>query len=226
MSIHLSNDLTRLKKEILTLGSMVEESINKSILALVNRRAELCNEVIEGDVIIDNKEMEVEDACLKILALHQPVAGDLRYIITVLKVNNYLERMADMACNIAERAEYLSTHDVLDIPDNFLKMAELVKIMTRESLDALVNKNAEQARALIIRDDEIDSCHASVIHDMMKMMIADSKVVKRSFSVMSVSYQLERIADLANNICEDVVFMVDAEVIRHRGNPYLDEKTM
>ena len=226
MSIHLSNDLTHLKKEILTLGSMVEESINKAILATLNRRTELCKEVIDGDTMIDKKELEVEDACLKILALHQPVAVDLRYIITVLKVNNYLERMGDLASNIAERAEYLSTHEVMDIPEGFLKMADLVKVMVRESLDSLVNRNSNHARSVILKDDQVDNYHANVISYMIKAMIANKEVIKRSVSVMSVSYQLERIADLANNICEDVVFMVDAEVIRHHRNPYFNEHTM
>ena len=212
--IHLNRDITNLKKEILLLGSMVEEAINKAIVALVDRRPELCEEVIDGDSIIDEKELKVEDTCLKILALYQPVASDLRYIIAVLKVNSYLERMGDLASNIAERAHYLSTHEPMPIPEDFRRMAEVVRLMVRESLDSLVNRDAKLARRIEDRDDEVDDIKDQMFAEMIDKMIKDSTTVKRALSFASISYQLERIADMANNIAEDVVFMVDGEIIR------------
>src|SRR3990170_6845539 len=138
MAKHLQRDLEHLKKEILTMGSMVEEATNRAILALVDRRPELAEAVINGDDRIDYKENEIEEYCLKTLALHQPVAADLRFIIVVLKVNNDLERMGDLAVNIAERAAYLSTHEQLNVSLDFLRMVEGVRTMVRKSLDALI----------------------------------------------------------------------------------------
>jgi phosphate transport system protein len=213
--IHLTKDLERLKKEILLLGSMVEESINKAIIAAVQRRPELCKEVIDGDQDIDEKEVQVEDICLKILALHQPVARDLRFIVSVLKMNSYLERMGDLAQNIAERAYYLGTHEELELPDNFDEMAETVKRMVRESLDSLVNADAEMARKIADIDDKVDEINESIFALMQDKMMEDGRLIKRAQNIISISYQLERIADLANNISEDVIFMVEGEIVRH-----------
>lgn len=216
--IHLNRDMEELKKEILILGSMVEDATNKAIVALVNRRFELSQEVIDGDDEIDKRELKVEDLCLKMLALHQPVAGDLRFIITILKVNNYLERMGDMATNIAERAAYLSTHQPMHISEDFLRMAEVTRLMQRECLDALVNRDSELAERVRKRDDEVDELNRKIFAALMDGMIEDGTLIKRSMNFISVCYQLERIADLADNIAEDVVFMVTGDVIRHHHN--------
>lgn len=213
--IHLTRDLEKLKKEILLLGSMVEESITKAIIAVTQRRPELCNEVIQGDEQIDEKEVQVEDICLKILALHQPVAKDLRFIVSVLKMNSYLERMGDLAQNIAERAHYLSTHEEIELPTNFDEMATTVRQMVRESLDSLVTADANLARSIADIDDKVDDINESVFAEMQDRMMEDSRVIKRAQNVISISYQLERIADLANNIAEDVVFMVEGQIVRH-----------
>lgn len=212
-------DLEELKKEILILGSMVEEATNKAIASLVNRRPELIDEVIDGDRIIDEKELKVEDTCLKILALHQPVAGDLRFIIAVLKVNSYLERMGDLATNIAKRAKYLSHHDPLPspFPEDLTRMAEGVKLMVRECLDALVNRDPDIARRVETRDDEVDGIHKEIYTRLTERMVADSSIIKRAVHALSASYQLERIADTATNIAQDVVFMVEGAIIRHHG---------
>ena len=216
--IHLARDLVELKKEILILGSMVEEAINKSIVALVKRRADLSKEVVDGDTEIDTQELKVEDMSTKILALHQPVAGDLRFIITVLKVNSYLERMGDLASNIAERSFHLSTHEPLDVPDNFLRMADLVRQMVRESLDSLVNGDVELAYEVGKQDDEVDDINREMYKVMQEKMMNDNTSIKRAVNVLSTSYQLERIADLSSNIAEDVIYMVTGDVIRHRAS--------
>jgi len=213
--IHLTKDLEKLKKEILLLGSMVEESITKAIVAVTQRRPELCGEIIDGDEQIDEKEVQVEDICLKILALHQPVAKDLRFIISVLKMNSYLERMGDLAQNIAERAHYLATHEEINLPANFEEMANTVRQMVRESLDSLVTADSERARAIAEIDDKVDDINDSIFAEMQDKMMEDVRMVKRGQNIISISYQLERIADLANNISEDVIFMVEGEIVRH-----------
>ncbi|MBC8282673.1 MAG: phosphate signaling complex protein PhoU, partial [Nitrospinae bacterium] len=156
MGKHLLRDLDNLKKELLLSGSMVEEAVNQSIDALVNRRMKLAKEVIEGDLQINRRENQIEEECLKLLALHQPVASDLRFIITVLKVNNDLERIGDLAVNVAERALYLSNNEALKVVLNFPRMAEGARVMVQKSLDALIEMDAKLARTVLTMDDEID----------------------------------------------------------------------
>ena len=156
MAKHLQRDLGELKKELLASGSLVEEAVNHSIEALVNRRINLAEVVIEGDCQINQKENQIEEECLKILALHQPVAADLRFIISVLKVNNDLERIGDLAVNIAERAVYLSAHEPLKATLNFPRMADGARKMVRKSLDALIGMDANLARIVLTMYDEID----------------------------------------------------------------------
>lgn len=216
MPKHLLRDLEQLKRQLLEIGSMVEDATNKAILALVDRRPELADEVIRDDGSIDQKEVQIEEECLKILALHQPVAADLRFIIVVLKVNNDLERMGDMSVNIAERASYLSTHDPLKVSLDFARMAESVRIMVRESLDALISRNTRLARGVLGKDDEIDAINREMYAVLQALMRSDPATIERAVHLLSASRHLERIADLSTNIAEDVVFMVEAELIRHR----------
>jgi len=213
---HLQRDLDRLKREILLMGSMVEEATNKALSAFLYRRPELAESVMEGDDRIDQKELDVEEECLKLLALHQPVAADLRFIIAVMKVNNDLERMGDEAYNIAERASYLSAHDPIGVPGDFPAMVDRVRTMVRDSLDALVNRDTNLARKVCRDDDLVDSTHREMYMALQERMRENAETVERAVRTLSVSRHLERIADLATNIAEDVVFMVDGEVIRHR----------
>jgi phosphate transport system protein len=153
MKKHLQHDLDDLKKDILTMGAMVEESIDKAIASLVHRKPELAHDVSAGDELIDRAELAIEDKCLKMLALHQPVAGDLRFIIGCIKVNNDLERMGDHAQAIAERATYLSTHPPIEAQIDFQRMVRKVQTMVKRGLDALVNLDADLARAVAREDD-------------------------------------------------------------------------
>jgi len=219
MSKHLQHDLDRLKKEILAMGALVEEAINRAIASLTQRDAALARQVLEGDDAIDRKEVEVEDLCLKILALHQPVAGDLRYIIAVLKVNNDLERMGDLAQNIAERVTFLAVHEPVAVHLDFTLMVELVRRMVGESLDALVNQDPVLARRVCVQDDEVDRLQKQMFEILQSVMMRDPKAVERAVQVLSVSRHLERIADSATNIAEDIVFMVEGDIIRHRADP-------
>ncbi|MCC6408188.1 MAG: phosphate signaling complex protein PhoU [Planctomycetes bacterium] len=217
MKKHLQHDLDDLKKDILTMGSLVEESINKAIASLVHRRPELASEVSAGDEAIDRKELAIEDKCLKMLALHQPVAGDLRFIIGCIKVNNDLERMGDHAQAIAERATYLATHAPIEAQIDFQRMVVKVQSMVKRGLDALVNLDAELARAVSREDDEVDAYHKQMFAELQDLMRRDADTVERAVHTLSVVRHLERIADLATNIAEDIVFMVEGEVIRHHS---------
>ena len=215
MPKHLERDLERLRKQILEVGSLVEEAIDRAIRALMERRAEIARDVIDGDCAIDAREVEVEEHCLKILALHQPVAVDLRFIVAVMKVNNDLERMGDLAANIAERAAYISTQDAIRLPVGLSEMAKTARTMVRQSLDALVNMDVELARGVLRRDDEVDAANREMFDTLQRVMHDDPSTIERAVQALSASRNLERIADHATNIAEDVIFMIEGEVIRH-----------
>ncbi len=217
MAKHLERDLDRLKKQLLEVGSVVEEAANSALTALTELKADLAQEVIERDNEIDAREVQIEEDCLKVLALHQPVAADLRFVIAVMKVNNDLERMGDQAVNIAERAAYLAERPPLGVPLDFGRMADVVRKMVRASLDALVNVDARLARSVGAMDDEVDDIHREMFRVLQGRMCDDPGLVERAVAYLSASRDLERIADLATNIAEDVVFMVEGEVIRHRA---------
>ena len=223
MTVHLHRDMDDLRRELLATGALVEEATNKAISALVNRDREMARDVIESDTTIDMKEVEVEEECLKLLALHQPVAVDLRYVVTCLKVNNDLERMGDLAVNIAQRADYLARHPALSLPGELSRMAEGVRGMVRDSLDSLVRQDTALARDILARDDVIDDHNGRMFDKMTAMMMEDPALVKRAVAFMSCSRALERIADHATNVAEDVIFMADGEIIRHRSEPMDDE---
>ncbi|MZG54446.1 MAG: phosphate signaling complex protein PhoU [Nitrospinae bacterium] len=217
MGKHLLRDLDSLKRDLLTSGSMVEEAFSHSVEALVNRNMNLAEVVIEGDYLINQRENQIEEEALKILALNQPVAADLRFIISVLKVNNDLERIGDLAVNIAERAIYLSTNEPLEASLNFPRMAEAVRTMLRKSLDALIGMDPELARYVLTLDDEVDDLNREMYTILQNVMRENPEAIDRAVQTLSVSRYLERIADLSTNIAEDVVFMVEGELIRHKS---------
>jgi phosphate transport system protein len=172
--------------------------------------------VIHGDDQIDRKEVLVEEEVLKVLALNQPVAADLRFAIAVLKVNNDLERMGDLAVNIAERATFLAGQEPLAVPAQFQVMIQKVRSMVNNSLDALVNLDVRLARKVLEDDDVVDAINREMWTELIAMMKADSRTIERATQWLSCSRHLERIADQTTNIAEDVLFMVDGEIIRHR----------
>ncbi|MCI0651818.1 MAG: phosphate signaling complex protein PhoU [Planctomycetes bacterium] len=221
MTKHLQSDLDNLKKQIVRMGVLVEEATGRAITALVDRRMELATQVQAGDDEIDATELAVEDACLKTLALHQPVASDLRFVITVLKVNNDLERVGDLAGSIAERAAYLASHEPIGVPLDFNRMAEEVRSMLRGCLDALVNLDTNRARDVLRMEDEVDTICRDMFVALQDLMRRSPPTIERAIHTLSACRHLERIADLATNIAEDVVFLVDGEVIRHRVRDYV-----
>jgi len=217
LTIHLQRDLDALKKEILLLGIMVESAINQSMIALSSKRVELAEKVIiEGD-LIDEKEVFIEESCLKILALHQPVAVDLRFIVSIMKVNNDLERMGDFAENIAERAKFLCTQEPIPLPSSFPDtMSAQLRSMIRMALDSLVNLDVGQAEQVIKMDKVVDDINRSMYSELQKLMMADSSTVERAIQYLSCSRYMERIGDLTTNIAEDVIFLVQGSVVRHK----------
>ncbi len=216
MSKHLFRDLDNLKKQVLAVGGVVENAVNKAVTALTERRIALAGEIMRGDDKIDGMEVELEENCLKVLALHQPVATDLRFLIVVMKVNNDLERMGDLAVNIAERASYLASHEPIGVALDFSQMGNKVYKMVHDSLDALVNFDARLARQVWCSDDEVDVMNRKMFIQLQNLMKDDPRTIKRAIHALSASRHLERIADLATNIAEDIIFMVEGEVIRHR----------
>lgn len=216
MSLHLQRDLEKLKKEILKLGNMVETAINNAILALNNREASYVEEVFRMEDHINDMEVKIEEDCLKILALHQPVAVDLRFIVVALKVNNDLERMGDFAKNIAKRARELMQEEPLPtLPEFVNELPDLVRTMVRNSLDSLVKLDDVLARQVIDMDDKVDQINRSMYKEVKRVIAENPKKTEVALNLLSTSRYMERVADLSTNIAEDVIFMVEGRVIRH-----------
>lgn len=216
MTKHLQRDMESIQREILALSGMVEESIHRARRALLERRLDLAAEVVEEDSEIDRREVHVEEECLKMLALHQPVAVDLRRIATVLKINSDLERIADLAVNIAERAQALSEYPDMPIPSRLERMIDLATLMVRSALDAFVNMDAQAARRVCTLDDEVDRYNCEVIDELHEQMETHPHLIRAALHCFSASRHAERIADHATNIAEDVIYLVEGEIARHR----------
>jgi phosphate transport system protein len=215
MGKHLQLEIERLNRRLLEIGTNVIEAIQKALLALEARRAEIAAQVMDGDRRIDVEEVEVEEECLKLLALYQPVAEDLRFVAAVMKINIDLERMADEAVNIAEHAAFLARHDPIPLPPQLKAMTETAMAMVRDSLDAFVTGDAEEARRICDHDDDVDRLNEEIIRWVWQLMQKDPATIERATHLFSVSRHLERIADHATNIGEDVVYMVEGKIIRH-----------
>jgi phosphate transport system protein len=220
MPLHLQREIENLKKEILTLGALVEQTVRNATLALETRDEVLARNVIEKDTRTDQKEVEVEESCLKILALYQPVAIDLRFIIAVLKINNDLERVGDLAVNIAERAAFLATQPRVSVSLDFAGMANKAQLMLKESLDALVNMSADLARQVCASDDEIDTMNRQMYLTVQDGIRQHPEQLESLIHLLSASRHLERIADHATNIAEDVIYMIEGEIVRHKAEEY------
>lgn len=216
MSLHLSRDLEEAHQSLLRISGEVEDMIAQAVKSLVERRGSLAAEVIVRDTAIDRAEVRIEEECLKMLALHQPVAADMRLITTMMKVNNDLERIADLACNVAQRAKSLCSFPEFPIPSGINEMASMITRMVRASLDAFVQRNTEQARSVIEDDDPVDAKNVEVIEALAKLMSDDQTQIVPALHCFSAARHLEQIADHAVSIAEDVIYMVDGVIIRHR----------
>jgi phosphate transport system protein len=217
MGRHLEKEIEKLKRNTLGLSALVEESVHKAIASIETADLRLAEHVIESDTRIDEMEVDVEEECLKILALHQPVAIDLRFIVGVLKLNNDLERIADLAVNIAEQARPLVAAGARGLPANIREMARAVESMLGGSLDALVNLDTKAAWAVCAADDAVDNLHRDTYATIKSEIQKDPTRTDVLIHHLSVSRYLERIADHATNIAEDVIYLVEGAIVRHGG---------
>lgn len=217
MTKHLDRDMDQLHRDILSLCAMVEDMIDRAGVALREGRLDLASQVAEEDRMVDQREVAIEDECMKMLALHHPVAGDLRRIATVIKVNNDMERMADLAVSVCERAIGVHQCAKFVIPDGVGMMVSRTTQMVRGALDSFVNLDTEAAMKIIKMDDVVDDLNVQLIAKLEMMMKAEATLVEPSLHCFSAIRHVERIADLATNIAEDVIFLVDGEIVRHRG---------
>jgi phosphate transport system protein len=215
MSIHLQREMNTLKKKILTMSAMVQDTISEAVQSLNVHDTALADKVIESDSEIDHLELEIEEDSLKILALYNPVANDLRFVIAVLKINNDLERMADLAVNIAERSKHLATAPKISIPKDLFVMAEIVQQMLRNTLNSLIQLDTGLARQVIDADDQVDEIHKKMYELVQSRMCEHPQAVSCQISLLSVSRNLERIADQITNIAEDVIYLVEGHLVRH-----------
>ena len=216
MKRHLQRELESLKKQILSLGAMAEESVRMAGRAFETKDGELARRIIESDREIDAAEVEVEEECLKIIALHQPVAVDLRFINIVIKINNDLERVGDEAVNIAERVENISKRLPLSFPFDFAPMAEKAEAMLKDSLDALVNQDVDLAYKVCLDDDDVDRMNHMIYDEVKEAIKKQPDRVAYLLNLLLIARHLERIADHATNIAEEVIYMIEGEISRHR----------
>ena len=216
MTKHFERELDGLKKELLELSAAVEESVVKSIQSLKDRDEALAREVIDNDDAVDNAEVALEEQCLKILALHQPVAGDLRFIVATLKINNELERVADLAVNIAERSLVIGRQKVIDAPFDFTHMAQKSRSMLTRAIDSIIRLDTVLAHEVCEADEEVDELNRDVYTQVYRLINEHPENAEILINYISVSRHLERIADYATNIAEDVIYLVEGKIIRHQ----------
>jgi len=216
---HYGEELAALKNRLLRMGGIVEQRVSQAVLALMERRAELADAVIEGDREVNDLQIEIDDRCLKLLALQQPMASDLRLITAAMKINADLERIGDQAVNIAEQAVRVLAHPplkpIIDLP----RMAAIAQGMLRQALDAFVREDPEMALQVCHQDDSVDELTGQILRELLTFMMEDPRTISRALRLIFISKYIERLADHATNIAEMVVFMVKGKSIRHLDHP-------
>ncbi len=214
---HFRDELDELQKRLLEMAGLVEAAIHGSVTALVNRDEQEAKEVLWKEALINQKDIEIDETATRLLALYQPMARDMRFLTAAIKINGDLERMGDLAVNITERALSLMREPpvkpLVDIP----KMANLAEAMVRNALDALVKRDSDLARSVLLADDEVDRLRDAVYQELLTFMQAESTTVPRAVDLMFIAHDLERIADHATNISEDVLFLVKGIDVRHHA---------
>ncbi len=215
MAKHFDRELEKLKKKILSLGALVEERVYLAIKAIESRDPDLAKRIIRSDHEIDETEVEVEEECLKVLALYQPVAIDLRFIVAVIKINNDLERIGDEAVNIAERIQSIAKYPNISFHFDYTEMAEIAAAMLKQSLDALVNLDIDTAFRILTLDDEVDDIQSNAYSQIKQAMREHPEEMTYLINLYLISRHLERVADHATNIAEEVIYLIEGEIIRH-----------
>lgn len=223
ISKHLQRELDHLRDQLVGQFGVVEQMIQMSVRSLVERDPGLADRVIADDEEVDRRDIRIEEECLKLLALHQPVAFDMRWLITVIKINGELERMADLACNIAERAKALDLFPLFEVPDEVNELTTSVTTMVRLSIDSFVEDSESKAREAIRSDDAVDDQNRIVIERLHDVMKTDPEQIAPAVHCFSASRHLERIGDLAENIAEEVIYLIEGDIIRHQHGLLMDE---
>jgi phosphate transport system protein len=215
MTIHFQKELEKIKKRILSLGAMVEERVYLAVKAIEKNEGQLAERIINSDYEIDEMEVEIEEECLKVMALHQPVAVDLRFLVAVIKINNDLERIGDQAVNIAERIQSWAKYKTKGFIFDYSIMAEKVQSMLKKSLDALVNLDVGLAFSVLTMDDEVDNIQRDAYSQIKRAMREDPENMTYLINLFLISRHLERIADHTTNISEEVIYLIEGEIVRH-----------
>jgi phosphate transport system protein len=215
MQRHFHEELEALKQTLLAMGALVEDQIRRVMRALVDRDDLLAESVIERDREVNAYDVEIDEKCVELLALHQPTAGDLRFITTAMKIVTDLERIGDQAVNIAQRARELNVEPQLKPYIDLPRMAELAQTMVKESLDAFVARDTELARRVCAEDAPVDALNHQIFRELLTFMMEDAKTIPRAIRLILISRFLERVADHATNIAEVVIFMVESKMVRH-----------
>ncbi len=217
MSKHLERDLGYLQRSLVSAARFVERAIQKSLRSLHGRDPILAQEVIDEDFTIDLEEIHIEEECLKVLALHQPVAADLRRVMSILKMNLEIERIADLAESIAERSLNIQFGHAISIPADLRKMSDVATSMLRLAVDAFVDLNTELARTVCRLDDQVDEFESVIIAELVRLMKERAELVEPGLSLYAITRHIERIADHATNIAEDVMYLVQGKIVRHHA---------
>jgi len=215
MQRHFHEELDALKQTLLAMGGLVEDQIRGALAALLERNGALAGHVIETDRKVNAYDVEIDEKCVELLALHQPTAGDLRFITTAMKIVTDLERIGDQAVNIAQRAIELNDEPQLKPYIDLPRMAERAQRMVRESLDAFVARDTGLARRVCAEDAEVDGLKEQIFRELLTFMMADAKTIPRAIRLILISRFLERVADHATNIAEMVIYLVDSKMVRH-----------
>lgn len=212
---HFAEELDNLKQRLLAMGRLVDERIRLAIRALIDRDANLTRAVIEGDGEIDQFQVEIDNRCFTLLALHQPMAVDLRSIVAAVKINSDLERVGDLAVNIAQATQRYLSHPPVKTLVNIQRMAELSQAMLHDALDSFVSHNVATAQSVLNRDDTLDNLKIEVFRELLRCMLGDARTIEPALNLILVSRHLERVGDHATNIAEDVIFIIAALDVRH-----------
>jgi phosphate transport system protein len=215
MQRHFHEELEALKQTLLAMGGLVEDQIRRVVRALLERDGVLAQEVIDGDARVNAYDVEVDETCVELLALHQPAAGDLRFITTAMKIVTDLERIGDQAVNIAQRVLELNREPQLKPYIDLPRMAERAQRMVKESLDAFVARDTALARQVCAEDADVDALKEQIFRELLTFMMADPSTIPRAIRLILVSRFIERVADHATNIAEMVIYMVDSKMVRH-----------
>ena len=218
MKRHFDQEQKELKEKILRMGAMVEEQVANAIKALVERNSDLAREVIKRDHKVNAMDVEIDEDCLRLIALHQPMAGDLRFLTTAMKIATELERMSDLAENICERAIELNEEPQLKPYIDIPRMAEHAQRMVKEVLDAFVNRDSQLARRVLSKDDFVDTLTEQIFRELLSFMLEDPHTISRAIRISFISKYIERIADHSTNIGELVVYLVEGKIIRHMSS--------